>query len=64
METVHHLFVAHLKNYIDVATYESFREQYHECVRMLNGLEQTLEQQLPASERRWPAANSEAHRTS
>ena len=55
LETVHHLFVARLKGYIDQDVYEAFREQYHECVRMLNGLEQSFEQQLPVGERRWPA---------
>ena len=25
-----------------------------ECIRMLNGLEKSLERQLPASDRRWP----------
>ena len=56
LETVHHLFVAHLKGYIDRSVYESFREQYHECVRMLNGLEQSLEQHLSAADRKWPSA--------
>jgi four helix bundle protein len=56
LETVHHLFVAHLKGYIDSSVYESFREQYHECVRMLNGLEQSFEQHLPAADRKWPSA--------
>ena len=56
LEVVHHLYVAHLKGYIDEETYHRFRAQYHECVRMLNGLEQSLEQQLPPCERRWPDA--------
>ena len=54
LETVHHLYVALLKGYLDEPDYNTFREAYHECVRMLNGLEQSFEQQLPASERRWP----------
>jgi four helix bundle protein len=55
LETVHHLYVAHLKEYLDGPTFATFPEQYHECVRMLNGLEQSFEQQLPPSERRRPA---------
>ena len=55
LETVHHVFIAFLKEYIDETTYETFHDRYQECVRMLNGLEQSLEQQLPASERRWPS---------
>jgi hypothetical protein len=27
---------------------------YQECLRMLNGMERTLEKQLPESDRRWP----------
>jgi len=55
LETVHHLFVALRKGYIDKDLYESYRERYHECVRMLNGLERTLERQLDESQRRFPA---------
>ncbi|MFC1452687.1 hypothetical protein ACFLSJ_05000, partial [Verrucomicrobiota bacterium] len=32
---------------------------YKECIRMLNGLEKSLEKHLPDSERRWPLLNSE-----
>jgi four helix bundle protein len=53
-ETIHHLYVAQLKNYITIATYEHYRNRYDECIKMLNGLERTYEKQLPASERRWP----------
>ena len=55
LETVHHLFIAELKGYVEQTVYESYRERYEECVRMLNGLERTLERQLPVSERRWPS---------
>ena len=54
LETVHHLFVAHLKSYLSLAAYEAFRDRYTECVRMLNGLERALERQLDATERNWP----------
>ena len=54
METIHHLFIVHLKGYETAETYESFHDRYHECVRMLNGLERTLEQQLPPTDRRFP----------
>lgn len=53
-ETVHHLFIAKLKKYIDDEVYNVFRHRYKECVRMLNGLERTLEKHLPERERRWP----------
>ena len=53
-ETVHHLYMAHLKGYEARGTYEDFRERYQECIRMLNGMERALEQQLPQSDRRWP----------
>lgn len=54
-ETVHHLFMAKLKEYVDEKTYTSYRGRYEECIRMLNGMERTLEKQLPQSDRRWPA---------
>ena len=53
-ETVHHLFMAYLKGYETQKTYEEYRERYKECIRMLNGMERTLEKQLPESARRWP----------
>ncbi len=57
LETVHHLFIASRKRYIDEATFESFRSRYHECVRMLNGLERKLELQLAPAARRFPSPN-------
>ena len=59
-ETVHHLYIAKLKNYIDEATYDDYRGRYKECVRMLNGLERTLEQKLPERDRRWSVEEAEA----
>ena len=53
-ETVHHLYMAHLKNYETPMKYEEYRARYQECIRMLNGMERTLERQLPESDRRWP----------
>jgi four helix bundle protein len=52
-ETIHHLFIAKEKGYITAEVYQSFRARYKECVRMLNGLEKTLERKLPEQERRW-----------
>ena len=52
-ETIHHLFVAKEKNYVTAEVYASFRFRYKECIRMLNGLEKTLERKLPEGERRW-----------
>ncbi|HEX7379465.1 MAG TPA: four helix bundle protein [Pirellulales bacterium] len=56
LETIHHLFIASLKGYIAGTDLERFRERYQEYVRMLNGLERTLERQLPEESRRWSAA--------
>jgi four helix bundle protein len=56
LETVHHLYIALRKAYISLDLFESYRERYQECVRMLNGLERTLERQLDESQRRFPAA--------
>jgi four helix bundle protein len=53
LEAVHHLYIGRLKGYITREEYERLRERYLECVRMLNGLERTLEKQLPESQRRW-----------
>ena len=55
-ETIHHLFMALLKKYISGQTYADFRTRYKECIRMLNGLEKTLERKLPVPERRWQVA--------
>jgi four helix bundle protein len=55
LETLHHLYIAKLKGYISAEQYEAFRDRYLECVRMLNGLERTLERQIDPSSRRWPA---------
>jgi len=52
-ETVHHLFMAKLKEYIADAVYLAFRSRYKECIRMLNGLEKALERKIPERERRW-----------
>jgi four helix bundle protein len=53
-ETVHHLYMGHLKGYETETTYEDYRTRYQECIRMLNGMERTLEKQLPLPDRRWP----------
>lgn len=52
-ETMHHLYMAQLKSYLEPETYQSFKGRYRECIRMLNGMERTLEKQLPERERRW-----------
>jgi four helix bundle protein len=54
LETVHHLYIALRKGYIKKELFESYRERYQECIRMLNGLERTLERQLDDSQRRFP----------
>jgi four helix bundle protein len=52
-ETIHHLFMAKLKRYITEQTYLEFKGRYKEYIRMLNGLEKTLERKIPERERRW-----------
>lgn len=59
LETLHHLYVAMLKQYITEQDYSDYRERYLECVRMLNGLEKTLERQLDKDSHRWPSHTSE-----
>lgn len=59
-ETIHHLFMAKLKGYITEEVYWEFRDQYKECIRMLNGLEKTLERKVPERERRWQIAEESA----
>ena len=54
LETVHHLFIAKMKGYLDDKVYATFSDRYRECIRMLNGLERTLERQLPPDAQRWP----------
>ena len=51
---MHHLYMARLKGYETQTTYEEYRARYQECIRMLNGMERTLEKQLPEADRRWP----------
>jgi hypothetical protein len=48
--------MAMLKKYITENTYQSFRERYKECIRMLKGLEKKPERNLPERERRWQVA--------
>ncbi|MGD9241022.1 MAG: four helix bundle protein [Desulfobacterales bacterium] len=59
-ETIHHLFMAKLKGYISKEVYLEFRSRYKECIRMLNGLEKTLEQKIPKQEQRWQIAEEPA----
>ncbi len=52
-ETVHHLFMAKLKGYISEETYLKYKKRYKECIRMLNGLEKSLERHIPEKDRKW-----------
>lgn len=54
LETVHHLYIAKLKHYINESQYQEYRQRYLETVRMLNGLEKTLDKQLDEKSQRWP----------
>ena len=57
-ETIHHLFMAKLKGYIQNDVYAKYHERYKQCIRMLNGLEKSLERHLPEKERRWAGADA------
>ena len=59
-ETIHHLFMAKLKGYITEKVYLEFKARYKECIRMLNGLEKTLERKIPERERRWQVTEAPA----
>ena len=59
-ETIHHLFVAKIKGYITEKGYLEFKGRYKECIRMLNGLEKTLERKIPERERRWQVTEGSA----
>ena len=53
-ETIHHLYMATLKRYATDAVFQSYKSRYKQCIRMLNGMEKSLEKHLPEHERRWP----------
>ena len=59
-ETIHHLFMAKLKGYLTEKVYLEFKSRYRECIRMLNGLEKTLERKIPERERRWQVTEESA----
>jgi len=64
LETVHHLYIAKLKGHLSQQQYDTLRGRYLECVRMLNGLEKSLERQIDESSRRWPDDRGQALGTS
>jgi four helix bundle protein len=53
-ETIHHLYMATLKSYLERETYLQYGQRYKECIRMLNGLERSIEKHLPEGARKWP----------
>jgi four helix bundle protein len=55
LETVHHLYIASRKKYIDLIVFEDYRSRYQECVRMLSGLERKVESNLDPAVRRLPS---------
>ena len=57
-ETIHHLYIAKLKSYITDEIYTGLRDKYKECIRMLNGLERSLERNLPEKDRKWNKTES------
>jgi len=44
-ETMHHLTIAHKKEYFSKEIYTAYIERYNECGKMLKGLERSLEKQ-------------------
>ena len=63
-ETLHHLYMAKLKKYISDRKYRKFQDRYKECIRMLNGLEKTLERKVPQKDRRWQVAEESSEYSS
>ncbi len=57
-ETIHHLYMAMLKKYLTEDKYLSLKSRYKECIRMLNGLEKTLEQKIPMKNRVWKTSET------
>ena len=49
-----------LKGYITEEVYLEYKARYKECIRMLNGLEKTLERKIPDRERRWQVTEGSA----
>src|SRR5438067_4645218 len=52
LETIHHLFIAKLRNDISEDVYLGYRARYEECLRMLGGLERRYESHPPDPEPR------------
>ncbi|HCE45656.1 MAG TPA: hypothetical protein DET40_19105 [Lentisphaeria bacterium] len=57
-ETIHHLYMSMLKRYIPEEKYLSFKSRYKECIRMLNGLEKSLENKIPPKDRVWKTSEA------
>ena len=58
-ETIHHLYIAKRKEYLTEDQYRQFRGRYKRCIRMLNGLEKSLERHIPEKDRRWEVRESQ-----
>lgn len=56
--TIRHLHIAKLETYVSEEVYTHLRAQYLECVRMLNGMERTLERHISPTDQRWPDASN------
>lgn len=50
-----------MKDYIPEQTFLTYKKRYKQCIRMLNGLEKTLERKLPEDARRWKVSEDQAH---
>jgi hypothetical protein len=60
VSTSNYMDMAKLKGYITEKVYIEFRGRYKEYIRMLNGLEKTLERKIPERECRWQFAEESA----
>ncbi len=47
--TIHHLCMATLKACITEKVFRSYKSRYKECIRMLNGMDRSLEKCLPGT---------------
>ena len=60
-ETIHHLYIAKLKKYLSDDMFLEYKGRYKECIRMLNGLEKTLEWKIPDKDKRWQVSEEESN---
>jgi four helix bundle protein len=57
-ETIHHLYMAKLKSYQPECDFLKIKARYKQCIRMLNGLEKSLERHIPEQDRKRQVAEA------